>query len=100
MIILSWNCWGLGNPRTVQVLNRMVRTKKPNLVFLIETKLNSKKMEAIRIKLGFDAIFMVDSISKSGGLALMWNLDNVVQIQNYSRWNINVVIETDSTAKE
>jgi hypothetical protein len=66
----------------------------------METKLNSKKMEAIRIKFGFDAIFVVDSIGKSGGLALMWNLDNVVQIQNYSRWNINAVIQTDSTAKE
>jgi len=100
MIILSWNCRGLGNPWIVQVLNWMVRTKKPNLVFLMETKLNSKKMEAIQTKLDFDAIFVVDSIGKSGGLALMWKLDNVMNIQNYSRWNINVVIQTDSTTKE
>jgi hypothetical protein len=78
----------------------MVRTKKPNLIFLMETKLHRRKMEANRIKLGFDGMFVVDSIGKSGGLALLWKLETVVQIQNYSRWNINAVVSADSSAKE
>jgi hypothetical protein len=34
--------------------------KKPNLVFLMETKLLQPKMEVIRVKLGFDSVLVVD----------------------------------------
>jgi hypothetical protein len=53
MKILSWNCRGLGNPQTIQELCRLVKEKKPEVVFLMETKLNNKKLEPIRVKLGF-----------------------------------------------
>jgi exonuclease III len=72
MNILSWNCRGLGNLRTVHDLRRMVKEKKPNLVFLMETKLRQKQMESIRVKLGFKNVFVVDCIGKGGGLALFW----------------------------
>jgi exonuclease III len=72
MIILSWNCRGLGNFRTIHDLRRMVKEKKPNLVFLMETKLQKSKMEGIRIKLGFDSMFVVDCVGKGGCLALFW----------------------------
>jgi len=39
MRCLSWNCWGLGNPRTVRGLRLLVKNNKPDLVFLMETKL-------------------------------------------------------------
>jgi hypothetical protein len=32
----------------------MVKEKKPNLVFLMETKLRADKMERVRVQLGFD----------------------------------------------
>jgi hypothetical protein len=57
-----------------------VRVKKPYLVFLMETKLLHRKVEAIRIKFGFDNVFVVDCKGKSGGLALLWNLDVQVAI--------------------
>ncbi len=100
MIILSWNCRALGNPWTVRVLHRMVKEKRPSLVFLMETKLNRKKMESIKTRLGYDGIFVVDSHGKSGGLALMWKSDILITIQNYSRWHIHAMIQLDSTAKE
>jgi len=39
MKLISWNFQGLGNPWTVRSLLRLVREKKPTVVFLIETKL-------------------------------------------------------------
>jgi len=60
MTHLSWNCWGLGNPWTVRTFKLLVRDKKPNLVFLMETKLLQPKMEVIRVKLGFDSVLVVD----------------------------------------
>jgi hypothetical protein len=47
MIILSWNCRGLGNLRTVHYLSRMVREKKPEVVFLMETIMRRRKMENV-----------------------------------------------------
>jgi len=99
MILLSWNCRGLGNPRRVRALHRLVRVKKPKMVFLMETKLMSKKMEAIRIKLGFEGMFVVDCLGRSGGLALMWKSDAQVTIQNFSRGHINAVIKDGDDAK-
>jgi hypothetical protein len=94
MKILSWNCRGLGNPQTVQELRRMVNKKKPDMVFLMETKLNNKKMELIRIKLGFKNVFAVDSVGKSGGLALLWHDDSTIEVQNFSRRHINAIVST------
>ena len=92
MRIVSWNCRGFGNLRTVRELCRLVKEKKPNIVFLMETKLRSNKMERVRVQLGFEYMFVVDSIGKSGGLALFWTEDAEVEIQNYSHRHINAKV--------
>ena len=46
---------------------------KPDIVFLIETKCTSAKMEMWRVKLGFSCKLVVDSVGRSGGLCLFWN---------------------------
>jgi exonuclease III len=70
MSLLSWNCRGLGSPRTVKDLCQLVKEKKPNMVFLMETKLRSASFDSIKAKLGFSCVFVVDSKGRSGGLAL------------------------------
>jgi hypothetical protein len=92
MTTLSWNCRGLGNPRTVQELCQLCKVKKPNLVFLWKLRYDKKKMEKIRSKLGFRNCFIVDCIGRSEGLALLWREDLEFEIQNYSRRHINVIV--------
>jgi exonuclease III len=92
MNILSWNCRGLGNPRTVQVFLLLVKEKRPNLVFLMETKLRKLKLESIRTKLAFENMFVVDCVGKSGGLALFWEEGWEVEVQNYSHRHINAIV--------
>lgn len=67
--------------------------EKPNFVFLTETKLLRQKVEAIRSKLGFDSVFVVDCKGRSGGLALTWNSEVQVVIQNYSFRHINAQVQ-------
>jgi exonuclease III len=98
MIILSWNCQGLGNLRIVRDLHQMVRDKRPHLVFLMETKMTQRKAEVVRIKLGFDNCFTVDCIGKSGGLMMLWRNTILVEIQNFSRQHINAVVQCNSDA--
>ncbi|XP_059436723.1 uncharacterized protein LOC132169761 [Corylus avellana] len=92
MSILSWNCRGLGNSRTVSELRRLVNDKKPTIVFLMETKLRADHLERVRIRLGYDYLFAVDWVGRSGGLALMWVADIGIEIQNYSRRHISAKV--------
>jgi len=44
MKIISWNCRGLGSPRTVPSLKYLVRVYKPDILFLCETISISNRM--------------------------------------------------------
>ncbi|GLT59791.1 hypothetical protein SLA2020_325910 [Shorea laevis] len=73
--ILAWNCRGLGNPATLTKFKKISRTQKPQLMFLSETKQNTAEMERIRLEVGFSNCFGVDSVGRSGGLAVLWTED-------------------------
>lgn len=90
MNYLSWNCRGLGNPRTVCVLHDLIKDRKPVFVFLSETISTSNKIESFRIKFGFDQCFSVDRIGRSGGLVVMWKNQVACQIFNYSQNHIDL----------
>ena len=89
MNFLSWNCWGLGNPYTVNALHSLVRKQGPKILFLIETKLDTKCFEYIRLWLGFSGYFVVPSLGHSGGLALLWKDDAYVTISNFTQHHID-----------
>ncbi|CAL5418073.1 unnamed protein product [Camellia sinensis] len=76
MLILSWNCQGVGRPLTFQILQGLCRTHRPQIIFLMETKNNQLKLEAIRRRLRYPNQSYVDPVGLSGGLALWW-LDEV-----------------------
>jgi hypothetical protein len=66
----------------------MAKEKKPNLVFLMETKCQAPRVEFLKVKMGYANVFVVDSVGQSGGLALFWDEEYRVDIQNYSRRHI------------
>jgi hypothetical protein len=49
-------------------------------------------MESIKAKLGFDCVFTIDCVGRSGGLALLWTNEFGVTVQNFSRRHVNAVI--------
>lgn len=73
MKILSWNCRGLGNSRAVRALGDLVKSRKPNILFLIETLSTSDRIKKLSSKLGYDNVWIIDCIGRSGGLALLWD---------------------------
>ncbi|VFQ84628.1 unnamed protein product [Cuscuta campestris] len=91
MSIISWNCRGLGNLRTVQEVAELVFSKKPDFVFLMETKGARDKAEVLRVKIGFEGLFAVDSVGASGGLALLWRSNRSVNLISYSRFHVDVM---------
>jgi exonuclease III len=71
----------------------MVKEQRPNIIFLMETKCRKSKMEGIRVKLGFEGLFVVEPIGQSGGLALLWKEAHELEIQNYTRRHINARVK-------
>ena len=95
MIALLWNCRGLGKPSAVQALKDLIRSYKPSLVFLTETKLCERRMLSLKFSLGFNSCFAVDRIGFGGGLALLWNSNLDVSLQSFSVGHIDAYIKCD-----
>ena len=74
-----------------------MKEKQPKMVFLMETKLRTVKMESIWSKLGFPNMIVVDNVEKSGGLALLWSEAVGVEAQNFSHRHINAVVHYPPT---
>uniref|UniRef100_A0A5B7A8Z2 Endonuclease/exonuclease/phosphatase domain-containing protein n=1 Tax=Davidia involucrata TaxID=16924 RepID=A0A5B7A8Z2_DAVIN len=93
MKILSWNCRGLGNPRSVRALRQMVREEAPKILFLSETKSDKTRMEYIKQHVGFANGVYVESEGRSGGLGLLWKEGLVISLRSFSKNNIDAVVE-------
>lgn len=100
MNFLYWNCRGLGNTRIVCELHLLVKEKTPKVVFIYETKCNRERVEKVRNCLGYANSFVVDSLRKSGGLAMLWGLDTRAELCSYSRHHISLVITNENEDRQ
>lgn len=86
MSCLSWNCQGLGAALTKKALNDLCKKHKPSIVFLMETRMKSNKLEKVRRKcFGAGSMWYVDPIGSSGGLALWWKFPFELEILDASK---------------
>lgn len=76
MIVLVWNCRGIGNPRFLKNARELCRMHRPTFFCLVETRSNDPKWDDLDVKLGFDNSFRVPSEGFAGGIWLMWKSGN------------------------
>lgn len=93
MNYLRLNCRGFGNPRTIRVSNNLVRNRKPEVMFFIETISVASKIDELRIKFNFTNCFSVDHIGRCGGLAVLWKHHIDCNITGYSQNYIDIVFK-------
>lgn len=73
MIFMVWNYRGLGRATTVKSLWELLRTHRPDVLFLSETKLHNHDIALqLGLSLGFSFVHCVPAIGKAGGLLLLW----------------------------
>ncbi|XP_074374406.1 uncharacterized protein LOC141714808 [Apium graveolens] len=93
MNAIGWNCRGVGSSRTVQVLKEMIKSHKPDFLFLSETLADSKKIESLSSKLGFINFFSVDKQGREGGLAVFWKNNMMCNVFDYSNNHVHIIIK-------
>lgn len=86
----SWNVHGLGRPWIVNWLRNKLRALNPQVLFIIETKVCSKKMEVIWSKCSFSSGINVDAIGNEGSLSLCWKDSTTISLRSYSHFYIDV----------
>ena len=89
MILLSWNCRGLGNLRTVKALEKVVKKEDTNIVFLMETKSNREWMEQVRDRCKMKHGLIAPSNGSKDGLAMLWKEGIKVDVKTFSQDHID-----------
>jgi hypothetical protein len=92
MKCFSLNCRGLGNQETVHELHGLVKSERPKIVFLMETRLPVRSLEFIRVRLGMTGCFGVDRHGYGGGLALLWDASASLSFKSYSNFHIDAEV--------
>ncbi|XP_055962295.1 uncharacterized protein LOC130015681 [Mercurialis annua] len=90
----------MGPLRTFNILRDYVKNLKPNVVFLMETRMDKRRMERVCRNLEMEGLFTVDCEGKSGGLALMWGSSGTkVTILGSSKFHIDCFVEDENLNK-
>lgn len=92
------NCRGLGNPDAVRALQKLIFSKRPMVVFLMETRKKSFEVQRMRRSLILPHCYSVDCSGegkrRAGGLTLLWHRDVEVDIISSSMHHISFWVQT------
>lgn len=93
MIVLLWNCHGIGHSSTVRSLRNYAVSHRLDVVFLSEVKImHVDRIEKIVKILGFASFEFVPAQGRAGGLLLAWNSSMNIQIILANESVINCLI--------
>ncbi|XP_072087095.1 uncharacterized protein [Arachis hypogaea] len=80
MKTIVWNCRGLERPLTIHTLKGICKSHSPEIVYISETKNQSRHVEAKLRVCGYENWHIVNPAGVAGGLVLAWKDSISVQI--------------------
>lgn len=80
------------NLRAITTLLFIMRVQAPKVLFLIKTKQSVEEMRKITEDLPYQAMFVVPSLGRNGGLPMLWKGEVDLHIQTYSQNHIDAII--------
>ena len=82
-------------PCLVYELHMIVKRENPIVLFLVETRLNSRGIYKVRCRLDYQNTLAMDHIEKSGGLAMVWRSESELDMKFFSSHHVDVWIKLD-----
>jgi hypothetical protein len=96
MRIGSLNCRGLGNGPTIRGLLDFQKKEDPDILFLSETKMEEKRIDWLRWKIGMPHMIVKNPVGQSGGLTLFWKREVNLRVVGFmSKYHIDAEIMED-----
>lgn len=92
MNVLAWNCRGITGASIIRALKTHLHKYSPLLVFLAEAKVDQTRCQVGARSCKFEGSFMVDAMVLSRGLWLMWKKEVQVQLLDWSKYLIHIVV--------
>ena len=77
----------------------LVKKEDPVIMFLMETRLELRYLEFLRVRLGMCGCFGVNRHGFGGGLALLWRSSVSVHVQSYSNHHIDADVMVEDGLK-
>ena len=98
MILLSYNCRDLASPQKKSSIKRMITLLDPQIILLQETMGSSDKVkEALESWLPGWVFEAMDTVGRSGGLAIGWVAN---QIRRENNWGFQSGMGIDVYSRE
>ncbi|XP_029145698.1 uncharacterized protein [Arachis hypogaea] len=93
MRTIVWNCQGLGRPLTIHTLKGICKSHSPEIVFIRETKNQSRQVKAKLRACSYENWHIVNPSGMAGGLALTWKDSINVQIINNGKFFVSAKVK-------
>lgn len=61
----------------------------------METKLDTKRVENIKRKIGFEGCLTTNAIGSREGLGSLWRREGMAETYNYSQWRISAWVKDE-----
>lgn len=74
-------------------LRDMAKQFVPSILCILETQVERTRVESLAGSLGFNNSFAVSSSGRSGGLGIFWNDEIKVEVNGYSQYHIDVLVD-------
>lgn len=75
--IIVWNCRGAGSECFVRSARLIVGDLKPDILVLLETRVDAGRASNICKRIGFSEVFAVHGNGFAGGIWVAWNKETV-----------------------
>ncbi|XP_023898513.1 uncharacterized protein LOC112010404 [Quercus suber] len=92
MSCMCWNVRGLGNHRTIRELANIVRAQDPSILFLAETWADNARLVKLCDELNFEEKWVVERVTRAGGLALLWKNSISIKVVDSSPNFIDAIV--------
>lgn len=81
--IISWNCRGASSSRFFQHLSELIKTNKPDILILLETRCASTMVETIYRKTYMNNTIVFEACGFAGGIWIFWD-NSSLQLESLS----------------